>query len=317
MILSINLNLRYLIGESETSEVFSTNEEAPQLVIGNNDLKDSLSFESLNELGFKIYSDCRPRNLEIALLQKGLILTVAGVELIEEGAGFGVPIAKYLDHTFFSGTATICAFQDLNGVEVFKKSYHLDRISKKEIKGVLINDSIYTFFRKTFERVYLQHVGLRSLFDLAMKMRNTIGIQTKFTKVKSRGIVEVTYTFLPSGVKVHVDLSSLDMELCQEVLLLNEQGALHFRKYCDANGVLLYGGNVGAWERVSARQASFSDVESGVSFSLENVGGAIMYRGREKVKGRFSWAGLTYSLKPHVKSFDYVIGINNLKRKNV
>jgi hypothetical protein len=106
-----------------------------------------------------------------------------------------------------------------------------------------------------------------------------------------------------------VDFSAIDMNNCREILILNEQGASFFRQIFDNSGVLLRDNEIGPWTKVTAKQASFSDIHRRLSFSLENIKGATLYRGREKVADRFSWAGMTYSLNTSESFFTYTVRI--------
>jgi hypothetical protein len=140
-----------------------------------------------------------------------------------------------------------------------------------------------------------------------MELRNALAINTEFVRVKPRGSVTLKYSFLPKLIQVEADVSGLDWTGRREILILNEQGSGFFRKYFDSDGLELFDKQIGAWERVEAEEASMSDVKGNLAFTLKNKNRAKLYRGSEGVKGRFSWAGLNYSLPKDSRFFSYEI----------
>jgi hypothetical protein len=140
-----------------------------------------------------------------------------------------------------------------------------------------------------------------------MELRNVLEINTEFVKMEPRGNVTVRYSFFPKLIRVEADLSALNRTGREEVLILNEQGSGFFRKYLDSDGLELFGEQIGAWERVEAEEASLSDARETLVFTLKNKSGAKLYRGCERVKKRFSWAGLNYSLMQNSRFFSYEI----------
>ncbi len=261
-------------------------------------------------MALRIYPDNRPKNLEIAALQKGLILLDNGTELVEEGAGFGVPIAKYSDTTLFSRNANLYVEKQDENVTVITKVFFLDSVSKKQVHGAFINNRIYSVFHKTFERAYLNRGNMRSIFDWIMRLRKSFGVETHFINVPTRGKVTVTYHCYPDRIKVCADFSEVDMSGCKEILILNEQGATFFRKFRNGNSVLL-DKKIGAWTKVDSEVVEFSDLEDRISFSIEKRDSAIVCCGWEQVKDRFSWAGVTFSLSPKTMLFNYTIQLKN------
>ena len=259
-----------------------------------------------NHVSFRLYPDTRPHCLEISPLQKGLVLLLGSKELVDEGIGFGVPIVMYEDKTYFSSSAD--ATQVRSNSHVLVKSFLLDTISRKRVgKASYINDSLYSFLRRIFEKAYLNCKRLSPLFNLIMALRKTLKVQTDFVKTAPRGTVTVTYTCLPNIVKVNVDLTRLNRTGCKQILLLNEQGSTFFRKYSDTKGLSLFDQNIGAWAIVNAEEASLSDIAESLSFTLKRMGTAQLFRGWENTTGRFSWAGLSYSLNLGSSNFEYAI----------
>jgi hypothetical protein len=270
-------------------------------------LTQPFTIEALKDVFLRLYPDSRPHCLEIAALQKGLVLVFDGKELVEEGVGFGVPVVKFDDNTYFSSSALTAIHQN-SKYPTLTKSFSLDTISRKRIwKGPYIKNGFYSFLQRLFEKAYLRHRRQRLFFDKIMELRNILEINTEFVKVKPRGNITLKYSFLPKLIQVEADMSALDRAGCQEILILNEQGSGFFRKYFDSDKLVLLDKQIGAWERIETEEASMSDARGNLAFTLKNRNGARLYRGSERVNGRFSWAGLNYSLPKDVRFFSYEI----------
>jgi hypothetical protein len=261
----------------------------------------------LNEsLSVRLYRDNKPHCLETAVLQKGLVLVYEGEELIEEGIGFGVPVIKYEDKTFFSSNAQIVVNPETGS---FEKHYLLDTNSTKRFYKTHVDDNFYQVIHKLFEKAYLGHQTMQPVNNKIMELREILKIKTEFRQVQSRGVVKVKYALKCNAVEVSVDFSGIDLEGCLEFLVLNEQGANTFGCYTDTDGLRLNGARMGAWDLVSAKGATLTNPDGSLAFSLEHKSSAKLFRGWEKTRNRFSWAGLSYSLQPSRSRFDYVISV--------
>ncbi len=286
--------------------VMLLNSSLPSLSIS---LKEPYTVPLTSKLSVRLYRDCRPSYLETWALQKGLVLLYGGREVIEEGVGFGVPVVKYADKTFFSSKAEV-RMQNSSSSCTLTKAYTLDTVSIKKLGNTgYIDDKIYSSLRKKFEILYLKHKKLNTLFNKAMETRELFKIKTEFQPVKPRGTITVTYIFQPNTINIHADLSNITLEGCREVLLLNEQGSSIFQKYADSGGKKLLGNKIGAWDRVDADSAALQSLRGQLGFGLQNIGGSSLYRGWEHTRKRFSWAGLSYSLPPNNGAFHYSIGL--------
>jgi len=259
------------------------------------------------DLEVRIYPDKRPGNLEIANLHKGLILIQSGVELVEEGAGFGVPVAIFKDKTYFSGSATLKLLNE-GSPPIIQKRYILDTVSVKNLHGgARISDSIYHPLHNAFTHAYLSKPRLRYLFKKIMETRVAMGVTTKFVKVEPRGTVNIRFKLMEGLVEVEVT-PNIKPQSCEELVILNEQGASTFRRYKDEGGLNLLDDAIGAWDRINVAKGTLSDFEEKISFSIEKINDSVtMYRGREKIKGRLSWTGIALSIKKPVYSVKYLI----------
>jgi len=271
---------------------------------------EALALQLTSRLSARLYQDCYPRCMETSALQKGLILTFDGKELIEEGLGFGVPVVKYRDKTYFSSLARI-SFGENRSTSWATKTFVMDTVSRKKFwRLTYINDTFYSSMRKIFEKLYLRNKDLALLFNAVMAFRETAKIKTEFNKVRDRGVVAVTYNVQPGNVAISVDFSNLTLEGCKELLILNEQGSTTFSTYTDTDGLKLSRRKIGAWDPVTAKTASLVNDSGNLSFSLQKLSRAHLFRGWERTRNRFSWAGLSYSLYPNQKVFNYTIKLS-------
>lgn len=263
-----------------------------------------------NRLSVRLYNDSRPRCMETAPIQKGLVLVIGNQEVIEEGMGFGVPVAKYSDKTYFSSTANV-SFQKNPSIHNLKKTFVLDTISRKKFcRNTYIDDRIYSLTRKEFEKLYLRHKRFSTLFNNIMELRSIAKIETEFQKVKPRGTITVNYQIHPEVINVKVDFSDLTLDGCEEILLMNEQGSTIFDKYYDETCSELVGSKIGGWEAVTTNKAFLKSSKKEISFCLQKKSGTKLFRGWENTKRRFSWAGLSYSMCPNNGVFDYQISLD-------
>jgi hypothetical protein len=275
------------------------------------DSSQSVTMHITDRLSVRAYKDCRPTCLETGALQKGLVLMLDGRELIEEGVGFGVPIVKYEDKTFFSSTA-YTLIKGIGSHCTLTKVYTLDTVSLKKFgQTSYIDDGLYSQLRKAFQILYLNHKKFTPVFNKIMEFRDLANIKTEFVKVAPRGTVSVRYHCQSDGLGVQADFSKLALNKCNEVLVLNEQGSSIFQKYVDSNDLMFFGNKIGAWETVTAEQAALQSAKGEVSFSLQNKKNITLFRGWERTRKRFSWAGLSYSMRPNTGIFDYSIGLDS------
>jgi hypothetical protein len=262
-----------------------------------------------DKLSVRLYYDNKPNCLETAQLHKGLVMVYDGLELIEEGIGFGVPVVKYNDKTYFSGKAKASIKESEDNI-ILEKQFVLDTVSRKRFFKAYVNDDFYSLIHKLFEKGYLGHDTLLPINNKIMELRDLFKIKTDFQKVEPRGTVTTQYIFEPNKIKINVDFSKLNFKDCMQTLVLNEQGASGFGNYSDSSNLKLAGRQIGAWAQVMAKEASLTSLGGALTFTLQSSKSANLFRGWEKTKNRFSWAGLSYALDAETKLFNYTINIS-------
>jgi len=261
-----------------------------------------------DSVALRIHSDTKPRNMKIGNLQKGMIFLFNGAEVVGEGTGFGVPIGKYSDETFFSGSSFL-QVQKQGDFVVVRKEFLMDLIERGKFRNLKLEnvklrgimDYVSLLSRKN---KFIAHFIIRAK-DLLFKF----GVESTFVRTVPKGKVVVTYTIDQNRILVKLSFSELDHANLQKVFMLNEQGAHFFRKYSDSEGLKLADKEIGIWDSVTAQSAKIADNQGRIGFSLKNVEGTVLRRGREFVKGSLDWIGLDYEPNPEDDQFKYAIEI--------
>lgn len=254
-----------------------------------------------------------PRKYPSCRVQKGLIIACNSRELVEEGTGLGLPLVRFGHETIFPGDASISTQQEGNRV-ITRVSYDLNLIVRRSLrwgKGTIDSPRFYRI-DEFFSRLHRQYPLLRGILTWASyPIKLFCGMNTSFQEVESAGSVSVTYdTDVNEGViHISVNLSGLRKDGNTEIIIANEQGANHFDLYHDSNGMTLRSKEIGTWDETFAHQASLVDSHDSISFSINEVRGARIFRGRELVVNRLAWSGLNYVLPGHTASFAYDIKI--------
>jgi hypothetical protein len=264
------------------------------------------TFTISNTVSLKIFSNNNPRNMKIAALQKGLILVCNGTDVIGEGTGFGVPIAKYSSGTVFSGSSFLYIRRRGNIVEI-RKEFLMDLVTSDRLRGLKIKVPRIRAIFDFFSTQYQKHKGIVRPVLIVRSLFLKFGVTSSFIKSPHKGTVIVNYIMDRNRIQVKLDFSQLEQINLEKVFVLNEQGAHFFSTYFDSEGLRLVDGEIGVWGNVSAQSAKILNGQNKIGFSLKNIGGSVLRRGRELMKGSLNWIGLDYELDPEYYNFEYEI----------
>ncbi|MCJ7560956.1 hypothetical protein MUO79_10135 [Candidatus Bathyarchaeota archaeon] len=266
-----------------------------------------------DKLGVRLYADCRPYNLKIAQLQKGLLLLWENREVVEEGAGFGVPVAVFSDQTYFTSSATTYIHRGDSGL-LLEKRYILDSITEKKWRNrVFRSNRLQKLVSDSIEKTYRDHPIIRNFILPLINVRNRLGIMTTFTKTKPRGEVTVFYRLSPNCIGIKADFTKLEKRGLKKIVLLNEQGSHFFRKLKINNSSLLDEA-IGEWRLIIAAEVCLSDQEETLVFQMQNLPNCQLFVGRECIAGLLAWVGLEYEISRNSDFVEYNILLRDKSR---
>jgi hypothetical protein len=248
-------------------------------------------------------------------LQKGLLLIHDGQEMVEEGVGFGVPVLKQGLRTIYAGDIELIGRQ-IDSIHELTAHYimNLEEKVARQGWGSVENKMIYTI-KNSLAAMIRRFPSWRGLLtSLSNILRWLLKWETTYEETGFCSKVIVTYTIDREAGKitVEVDTAGLPRDSISEVAVMNEQGACHFDQYQDSAGTYLRGKEIGCWDEVTAEEASFIDAARRVGFSLSQVKGAKLFRGREHIGSRLAWSGFGYLIPPTIERFSYALKIEKL-----
>ena len=245
-------------------------------------------------------------------LRQGLVLFDDGVDLSQEGVGFGVPVLKRGVQTVFPGGMELTVSSQGPDWQV-TAAYRMDLVERLTARsGGAVRPRVVYAARDSLAAVHRRVPTLRRpLTATSNAVRRRLGWRTTFEPTAPVAIVPVTYTVRGGEdvVSVAADLTGVPDGAVTEIVLMNELGAAHFDRYEDSSGASLAGAAVGSWDEVDAATASFVSSRRRLAFTLARVPGARLLRGRETVAGRLAWAGFGYSLRPGPAAFAYAVRV--------
>jgi hypothetical protein len=248
-------------------------------------------------------------------LQKGLLLLDRGRGLAEEGVGFGVPVIKRGIETIFPGGLRLSHERSgpLWEVTALFEMNLVERLARPGAES-LRSRSLYVA-KNSLAALHRRAPALRGpLTATSNALRRSFGWVTTFEETGSAVTLKLTYTIREGegSVGAALDPSELSRNGVGEVVVMNEQGAHHFDRYVDADGTTLRGSAIGTWDEVAAGRASFVSSAHRVAFSLGQVEGARLHRGRELIGSRVAWSGFGYSFPPTLAGFRYDLGVERV-----
>jgi hypothetical protein len=247
-----------------------------------------------------------------ARIQKGLVLYCESEDLSEEAVGFGVPILKRGLQAIFPGEVELYPHQG-GSPDKFTARYKLNLEEKiaRSGSGTINNSLLYTSKNLLAGLIRRLPFIRKLLTGTSSLLRFIFRWETTYEPGDFSTYVTLTYTI--NAVKGTILVEHMGQEFIpgsiSEIIVMNEQGAHHFDQYQETDGMIRTGSEIGCWDEVPSAYAAFISSRERISFSLQQVKGARLYRGRELIGTRLAWSGFGYAFPPSLDHFSYEISI--------
>ena len=259
-------------------------------------------------IGIRVYSNTNPKIWRTSELQKGLIFVYDDAERIGEATGFGVPIIKSSDETYFSGSSSVY-LQHAGEATTIYKEYCMDRLARNVYRNIRLENRQIRSMLKRFSDLYQRNKRSRSPMLMLKRVPMKIGVNSSFVKTAPLGRAVVTYKIWENRILVEADFTRLKQPIPEKIFMMNEQGTSFFRRYQDSCGKQFVDGQAGAWDHVTADWATITNTEGNIGFRLRKASNSILRMGREFQEGYLDWIGLDYEVDPKIKTFRYEIEV--------
>ena len=197
----------------------------------------------------------------------------------------------------------------------FSARYTLNLVEKIAQASGTINNPFVNNTKNILAGMIRQFPASRKqLTRISSLIRRQLGWQTSYEAADFCAHVTMDYTINPTNGRLVVEMADKDFtpEQVSEIIIMSEQGAHYFDRYWGDDGIDKEGEEIGCWDEVSAERAEFISSSQKLLFSLHQVKGAKLYRGRELIGDRLAWSGFGYSFSPKLDFFKYQIVIQRL-----
>lgn len=238
---------------------------------------------------------------EINSVCRGLGVQFDWLDLVGEGMGLAAPVCLFGGKTVFP-LGRVDQFQQAG----LLRSFYMNGVSVKKFWGLSV-ESPYRLLRRLTAPRYVKSVVFRPLYYYLMWARTGVGLKAVYSKIRSVGVVTVSYRLREHAVDVEVDA---DLQSDVYLMVANElSGRIFTQLFLDGNRIVK---NVPPWIKIDADSALLYSPLLKLGLEVQKVDGCRLYAGREVVARRLDWAGFSYVVKPGVTRLSYRLEMVNL-----